>query len=88
MRLKAKVKKSRYFCVSVNGEEIYSERMSLEGRLSEHLMAARIRLREIERVMPLGLWSARVEEQWPEGGARHYQWFDVKTGKLEERVMA
>jgi hypothetical protein len=44
-------------------------------------------LREIQRIMPLGKWSIRIEQVWPEKDARHYQWIDVVTGKLGESVL-
>jgi hypothetical protein len=55
--------------------------------MSDHLPSAKLRLREIQRVMPLGKWSIRIEQVWPEKDARHYQWIDGVTGKLEESVL-
>ena len=81
------VKKSRYISVRIGGEEIYTENISVSGSIRDHLPAAKIRLREIERIMPLGKWSIRIEQQWPDKDARHFQWIDVATGKLEEQVM-
>lgn len=81
------VKKTRYLCVSIGGMEVYTEDIPSSGSMRDHLPAAALRLREIQKVMPLGQWSIRVEQQWPEKDARHYQWIDVVSGKLEERVM-
>lgn len=81
------VKKSRYICISVGGMEVYTENISVSGSMIDHVPAAKIRLREIERVMPLGKWSIRIEQQWPEKDARHYQWVDVVTGKMDEKVI-
>ncbi len=81
------VKKSRYISVRISGEEIYTENIPVTGSMRDHLPAVKIRLREIERVMPLGKWSIRIEQQWPEKAARHFQWIDAVTGKLEEQVM-
>jgi hypothetical protein len=81
------VKKSRYISVRIGGEEIYTENISVSGSIRDHLPAAKIRLREIERIMPLGKWSIRIEQQWPDKDARHFQWIDVAIGKLEEQVM-
>ncbi len=81
------VKKSRYICVSVGGMEVYTENISTSGSMVDFVPAAKIRLREIERVMPLGKWSIRNEQQWPEKDARHYQWVDVVTGKMDEKVI-
>lgn len=81
------VKKKRYLCVSIGGMEVYTEDIPSGGCMRDHLPAAALRLREIQKVMPLGQWSIRVEQQWPERDARHFQWIDVASGKLEERIM-
>lgn len=81
------VKRSRYLCISIGGMEVYTENIPSSGSMRDHLPAAALRLREIQKVMPLGQWSIRVEQQWPEKDARHYQWIDTISGKLEERVM-
>jgi len=80
------VKKTRYICVSIGGMEVYTEDIPNTGSMRDHLPAAKLRLREIQRVMPLGKWTIRIEQQWPEGSARHYQMLDVVTGKLQESV--
>lgn len=80
-------KKARYISVRNGGEETYVENIPVSGRMRDHLPAAKLRLREIQRVMPLGMWSIRIEQVWPEKDARHYQWIDVVTGKLEESVL-
>lgn len=80
-------KKSRYLCVSIGGMEVYTEDIPLSGSMRDHLPVAVLRLREIQKVMPLGQWSIRIEQQWPEKDARHYQWIDVASGRLEERIM-
>ncbi len=81
------VKKSRYISVRLGCEEVYTENISVSGSMRDHLPAVKLRLREIQRVMPLGKWSIRIEQQWPEKDARHFQWIDVATGKLEEQVL-
>ena len=81
------VKRSRYISVRINGEEIYTEDVSASGSMRDQIPSVKLRLRDIQRVMPLGKWSIRIEQQWPEKDARHYQWIDVATGKLEEQVM-
>lgn len=81
------VKKTRYISVRIGNEEIYTENVSASGSMWDYLPAVRLRLRDIQRVMPLGKWSIRIEQQWPEKDARHYQWIDVTTGKLEEQVL-
>jgi hypothetical protein len=81
------VKKSRYISVRISGEEIYTEHIPALGSMRDHVPAVKLRLREILRVMPLGDWSIRIEQQWPEKDARHYQWIDLATGKLEEKVL-
>ena len=81
------VKKSRYICVSIGGMEVYTENISAAGSMRDHLAAAKLRLREIQKVMPLGQWSIRIEEQWPSKDARHFQTLDVRTGKLEDKIL-
>ena len=43
------VKKSRYICVSIGGMEVYTENISAAGSMKDHLPAAKLRLREIQR---------------------------------------
>jgi len=81
------VKKIRYIIVHNDGLEMYTEPISIEGDIRDHIPAGKLRLREIRRAMPLGKWSIRIEQQWPEGNARHYQMLDVVTGKLQESVL-
>jgi len=80
-------KKARYISVRNDGEETYVENIPVSGRMCDHLPAAKLRLREIQRVMPLGKWSIRIEQVWAKKDARHYQWIDVVTGKLGESVL-
>ena len=79
------VNKTRYICVSIGGMEVYTEDIPATGAMIDHLPAARLRLREIQKVMPLGQWAVRIEQQWPEKGVRHYQWIDAATGELHQR---
>lgn len=81
------VKKTRYICVKVDGLEVYTEPISSTGSMRDHLPAAKLRLMEIKRLMPLGKWSMKIEQQWPEGQARHYQSVNVLTGKLEDQIL-
>ena len=80
-------KKSRYISVRNSGEETYVENISTTGRMRDHLPAVKLRLREIQRVMPLGRWSITIEQQWKEEGITHFQMLDVATGKLQESVL-
>jgi len=80
-------KKTRYISVRNGGEETYVENIPVSGRMRDHLPAAKLRLREIQRIMPLGKWAIKIEQQWPEGNARHFQSMDVLTGKLQESVL-
>ena len=48
-------KKERYISVRNDGEEMYVENISTTGRMRDHLPAVKLRLREIQRVMPLPL---------------------------------
>jgi hypothetical protein len=80
-------KKERYISVRNDGEEMYVENISTTGRMRDHLPAVKLRLREIQRVMPLGKWSITIEQQWKEKGTTHFQMLDVVTGKLQESVL-
>ena len=80
-------KKTRYISVRNAGEETYVENIPVTGRMQDHLPAAKLRLREIQRVMPLGKWSITIEQQWKENGVTHFQMLDVVTGKLQESVL-
>jgi hypothetical protein len=80
-------KKKRYICVSIDGMEIYIEDISVGGSIKDQIPAAKLRLREIRRIMPLGKWSIRIEQQWPNLSGRHYQYIDVEEGKLKEKVI-
>lgn len=80
-------KKNRYISVRNDGEETYVENIPVTGRMRDHLPVVKLRLREIQRVMPLGKWSITIEQQWKEGGATHFQILDVVTGKLQESVL-
>lgn len=81
------VKKTRYISIRNNGEEIYIENIAVTGRMKDHAPAVKIRLREIERLMPLGKWSITIEQQWKENGVTHFQMLDVSTGQLQESVL-
>lgn len=80
-------KKTRYISVRNDGEETYIENISSSGRMRDYLPAAKLRLREIQRVMPLGKWSITIEQQWKENGVTRFQMIDVVTGKLQESVL-
>ena len=80
-------KKTRYISVRNDGEETYVENISVSGRMRDYLPAAKLRLREIQRVMPLGKWSITIEQQWKENDVTHFQILDVATGKLQETVL-
>jgi hypothetical protein len=55
--------------------------------MKDHVKAAKLRLRQIKQVMPLGEWSITIEQQWKENGTTYYQMLDVKTGKLQESIL-
>lgn len=82
------VRKKRYICVKVDGLEVYLETISSTGSMRDYLPTAKLRLREIEKVMPCGRWSMKIEQQWPEKGATHYQWINVRSGKVEDQVLS
>jgi len=82
------VKKTRYISVRLAGEEVYVENISTEGDLLGAAPAGKIRLREIQKVMPLGDWSLNIEEQWKgRTGKTHFRIVDATTGKLQESVL-
>lgn len=80
-------RKTRYISVRNDSEETYVENIPVSGRIRDHLPAAKLRLREIQRVMPLGKWSITIEQQWKENDITHFQMMDVVTGKLQESVL-
>ena len=80
-------KKTRYISVRNDGEETYVENIPTTGRMRDHLPAVKLRLREIQRVMPLGKWSITIEQQWKERDVTHFQMLDVVTGKLQESIL-
>ncbi len=82
------VKKTRYISVRLAGEEIYVENISSEGDLLGAVPVGRLRLREIQKVMPLGDWSLNIEEQWKDRtGKTHFRIVDATTGKLQESIL-
>jgi hypothetical protein len=81
------VKKTRYISVRLAGEEVYVENISSEGDLSAAVPAGKLRLREIQKVMPLGDWSLNIEEQWQDRtGKTHFRIVGATTGKIQESV--
>lgn len=82
------VKKTRYISVRLSGEEVYVENISTQGDLRDAIPAGKLRLREIQKIMPLGNWSLNIEEQWKsQTGKTHFRIVDVTTGKLQESVL-
>ncbi|MBU2102502.1 MAG: hypothetical protein KKF80_03820 [Candidatus Omnitrophica bacterium] len=82
------VKKTRYISVRLAGEEVYVENISSEGDLLGAIPAGRLRLREIQKVMPLGDWSLNIEEQWRgRNGKTHFRIVDATSGKLQESIL-
>jgi len=65
------VKKTRYISVRLSGEEVYVENISSEGDLLAALPAGKLRLRKIQKVMPLGEWSL----------------YPVRNGRLRRREL-
>jgi hypothetical protein len=80
-------KKTRYISVRNDGQEMYVENIPVSGRMRAHVPAVKLRLREIQRIMPLAKWSITIEEQWKEGGITRFRMLDVVTGKLQEAVL-
>jgi hypothetical protein len=82
------VKKTRYISVRLAGEEVYVENISSEGDLLGAVPAGKLRLREIQKVMPLGDWSLTIEEQCKTRNSKTYfRIVDATTGKLQESVL-
>lgn len=82
------VKKTRYISVNRDGEEVYVENISTADDFRDCIPAGKLRLREIQKVMPLGNWGLNIEEQWKgRNGETHYRIVDVTTGKIQESVL-
>ncbi len=82
------VKKTRYISVRLAGEEVYVENISTEGDLLSAVPVGKLRLREIQKVMPLGDWSLNIEEQWKgHTGKTYFRIVDAVTGKLQESIL-
>ena len=82
------VKKTRYISVNRGGEEIYVENISTTGDLRDCIPAGKLRLREIQKIMPLGNWGLNIEEQCKgRNGETHYRIVDAQTGKIKESVL-
>ncbi len=82
------VKKTRYISVRLGGEEVYVENISTQGDLRDAVPAGKLRLREIQKIMPLGKWSLNIEEQWKGRNCEtHYRIVDVTTGKIQESLL-
>lgn len=82
------VKKARYISVRLGGQEVYVENISTQGDLREAVPAGKLRLREIQKVVPLGDWILNIEEQWKGcNGKTHYRIVDATTGKIQESVL-
>ena len=82
------VKKTRYISVHNDGLEMYTEPISLEGDIRDHVPAGKLRLREIRKVMPLGKWGLNIEEQRKDrNGDSHFLIVDVETGEVKEQVL-
>lgn len=60
----------------------------MENISSEGDLLGAVRLREIQKVMPLGDWSLNIEEQWKDRiGKTHFRIVDVTTGKIQESIL-
>lgn len=82
------VKKTRYISVRLAGEEVYVENISRQGDLRDAVPAGKLRLREIQKIMPLGDWSLNIEEQWiGHNGKTHFRIVDATTGTLQESIL-
>ena len=82
------VKKIRYISVHNDGLEMYTEPISLEGDIRDHIAAGKLRLREIRKVMPFGKWGMNIEEQRKtRNGDSHCLIVDVETGEVKEQVL-
>lgn len=80
-------KKTRYISIRNAGEEIYIENFPPSGTMKDYIPALKLRLREIQKIMPLAKWSITIEQQWKEGNTTHFQTMDIMTEKLEESII-
>ena len=82
------VRKSRYISVHNDGLEMYTEPISLEGDIRDHIPTGRLRLREIRKVMPFGKWGLNIEEQRKgRNGDSNFLIVDVETGEVKKQVL-
>ena len=87
-RIERVVLRSRYISVNQGGQEMYTEGISLSDDIRSHIPAAKMRLRDIRRAMPLGKWGMNIEEQFKDlEGNTHFKIVDVEVGKVKEQVL-
>lgn len=78
------MKLSRYYSVSQDGSEMYTENIPSTGEISDYLNKALKRLKSIRKVFPESKWSMKIEEQYREKNKTHYRSIDVETKEIKE----
>ena len=57
---------SRYFTISNEGHEIYTENLGTYNTMASSAPTVVIRLQKVKEAMPKGTWTAHIEQQWKE----------------------
>ena len=80
----------RYLTVEINGFDIYSENLPLEGELKDYLPLLNKRIADTQKALPQARLTGNIEQQWREGyGFRKqhiYETLDIKAGKITRTV--
>ena len=80
----------RYMTVVINGFDIYSENLPLNGELKDYLPLLNKRIADAAKALPSAKFGGNIEQQWYEGYGtqkRHkYETLDPQTGKITETV--
>ena len=80
----------RYLTVEINGFDIYSENLPLEGELKDYLPLLNKRIADTQKALPQARLTGNIEQQWREGYGIHkqhiYETLDIKTGEITKLV--
>ena len=76
----AKKVKSRYYTVRLEGDEIYTESVRKTVPMTSLRYEAMLKLKMIQTVLPQGMWSIMIEEQYDD---RTYGTYDPEGNTIE-----
>ncbi|MDD2772974.1 MAG: hypothetical protein PHP45_04685 [Elusimicrobiales bacterium] len=80
----------RYLTVVINGFDIYTENLPLDGEMKDYLPLLKKRITDAAKALPTAKFTGNIEQQWYEGYGiqkRHkYETLDVETGETKESV--